>query len=85
MCFSAKSGKVLSDMILTQWQHPGASSEALDLLHWVMHVVTYRSISIAIKTASKVGAFFHQRLFAFCFCGHLGNVNSQQMVAPSGI
>ncbi len=43
---------MLSDIILTQWQRPVASSEALDLLHWAMHMVTYRRIAMAIKTAA---------------------------------
>jgi hypothetical protein len=42
-----------------------ASSEALDLLHWAMHAVTYRRITMAIKTASKVGVFFCCCLSAF--------------------
>ncbi len=33
---------MLSSIILAQWQHPVASSEALDLLHWAMHAVMYR-------------------------------------------
>ncbi len=34
---------MLSGIILARWQHPVASSEALDLLHRVMHAVTYRA------------------------------------------
>ncbi len=48
---------MLSDIILTQWWHPVASSEALDLLHWVMHAVTYWRIAMAIKTATFLGVF----------------------------
>jgi hypothetical protein len=29
---------MLLDIILARWQRPVASSEALDLLHWVMHL-----------------------------------------------
>ncbi len=43
-----------------------ASSEALDLLHWRMHAVTYRHIAMAIKTASFVGVFVDCCLFACC-------------------
>ncbi len=43
---------MLSGIILAQWQHPVASSEALDLLHRAMHTVTYRCIAMAIKMAS---------------------------------
>jgi hypothetical protein len=49
---------MLLDIILAQWQHPVASSEALELLHWVMRVVIHRLITMAIKMASKVGVFF---------------------------
>ncbi len=43
-----------------------ASSEALDLLHWTKHAVTYQRIAMAIKTASFVGVFFDCCLFACC-------------------
>ncbi len=49
---------MLSDIILAQWQRSVASSEALDLLHWEMRVVTYRCIAMAIKTAT----------FFWCIC-----------------
>jgi hypothetical protein len=42
---------MLLDIILAQWQHPVASPEALDLLHWAMRAVMYRRIAMAIKTA----------------------------------
>jgi hypothetical protein len=45
--------------ILSQWRLPVASSEALDLLFWAMHLVLYWRTATAIKMASKVGAFFH--------------------------
>jgi hypothetical protein len=48
---------MLSDIILAQWRRPVASSEALDLLHWVMYAVTYRRIAMAIKTATFLGVF----------------------------
>jgi hypothetical protein len=34
-----------------------ASSEALDLLHWAMHTVTYRRIAMAIKMAIFLSVF----------------------------
>jgi len=43
---------------LTQWRHPVASSEALDVLHWAMCPTAYRRISMAIKFASNLPAFF---------------------------
>jgi hypothetical protein len=59
---------MLLDIILAQWQHPVASSEALDLLHQAMHAVRYRRIAMVIETASKVGVFVDCCLFA-CFPG----------------
>jgi hypothetical protein len=44
--------------IITQWQHPVASTKALDLLHWAMRAVSYRRTAMAIKMAIKVGQFF---------------------------
>jgi hypothetical protein len=67
------------DIILAQWQHPVASSEALDLLHWAMHAVTYRRIAMAIKTASFLGVFVDCCLFACCPGGCWGNM--EQVVA----
>jgi hypothetical protein len=57
---------MLLDIILAQWQPPVASSEALDLLYWAMHVVTYWCIPMAIKTTSKMGLFVDCCLFACC-------------------
>jgi hypothetical protein len=53
---------MLSHIILTQWQQPVASSEALDLLHWEMGTVIYRRFAMAIKTATFLGVFVD------CFC-----------------
>ncbi len=47
----------LSDIILAQWRHPVASSEALDLFHRAMRADTYRRIAMAIKTATFLGVF----------------------------
>jgi hypothetical protein len=49
---------MLSEQVLAQWWHPVASSEALDLLHQAMCMVTYHHIVMAIKTAYKVGVMF---------------------------
>ncbi len=70
---------MLLDIILARWQRPVASSEALDLLHWAMHVVMYRRIAMAIKTASVVGVFDDCCLFACCPGGRWGN--TEQVVA----
>jgi hypothetical protein len=64
---------MLLDIILAQWWHPVASSEALDLLHRVMHAVTYWSIAMAIKTAIFLGVFVDCCLFACCPGGRWGN------------
>jgi hypothetical protein len=64
---------MLLDIILAQWRHPVASSEAWDLLHWAMRAVTYRHIAMAIKTATFLGVFVDCCLFAYCPGGHWGN------------
>ncbi len=51
-----------------------ASSEALDLLHWAMHAVTYRGIAMAIKTATFLGVFVDCCLFACCPGGCWGDM-----------
>jgi len=43
---------------LARWQHPVALSEALDVLHRVMRLATYRCIAMAIEIASNLSAFF---------------------------
>jgi hypothetical protein len=43
---------------LAQWQHPVASSEALDVLHWAMHPASHRRIRMVIEVASDLTAFF---------------------------
>ncbi len=64
---------MLSGIILAQWQRPVASSEALDLLHWVMRAVTYRRIAMAIKMATFLGVFVDCCLFACCLSGPWGD------------
>ncbi len=66
-------------IILAQWQRPEASSKAVDLLHQAMHVVMYRRIAMAIKTASFVGVFVDCCLFACCHGCRWGN--TEQVVA----
>ena len=43
--------------ILAQWHLPVASTKALNLLHWAMHLALPWRIRRAIETASKGGAF----------------------------
>jgi hypothetical protein len=38
--------------------------KSVTLLHWAMHVVEYRRIAVAIKTAIKVGKCYINILFA---------------------
>jgi hypothetical protein len=70
---------MLSEQVLAHCWHPVASSEALDLLHWVMREVFYHCIAMAIKTVSFVGIFDDCCLFACCPGGHWGNM--EQVVA----
>ncbi len=74
---------MLSGIILAQWWCPVASSEALDLLHWAMCVVTYQRIAMAIKMASFAGVFVDCCLYACCPGGRWGN--TEQVVADAGI
>ncbi len=80
---------ILSDIILTHWRCPVASSKALDLLHRAMHAVTYRCIVMTIKTASFVGVFVDCCLFACCPGGRWGNteqvVTQWQHSVASGV
>jgi hypothetical protein len=64
---------MLSDIILARWQHPVASSEALDLRHQAMCAITYQRIAMAIKTATFLGVFFDCCLFACCPGGRWGD------------
>jgi hypothetical protein len=70
---------MLLGIILAQWRHPVASSEALDLLHWAMHAVTYWRITMAIKMASFAGVFVDCYLYACCPGSRWGN--TEQVVA----
>jgi hypothetical protein len=70
---------ILLGIILAQWQHPVASSEALDLFHRVMHAVTYRHIAMAIEMANFAGVFVDCCMYACCPGGRWGN--TEQVVA----
>jgi hypothetical protein len=43
---------------LARWQHPVASSEALDVLHRAMRLASYRCIAMAIEITRDLSAFF---------------------------
>ncbi len=70
---------ILSDIILTQWWRPVASSKALDLLFWAMHAVLYQRTTAAMNMATFLGVFVDCCLFACCPGGHWGN--TEQVVA----
>jgi hypothetical protein len=42
---------------LARWQHPVASSEALDVLYQAMRPASYRCIAMAIEIASDLPSF----------------------------
>ncbi len=42
---------------LTRWRHPVASSEAKDVIHWVMCPASHRRIHMAIEIASDLPVF----------------------------
>jgi hypothetical protein len=42
---------------LARWRHPGASSEALDVLHRAMRLASYRCIAMAIEIVVDLPAF----------------------------
>jgi len=52
-----------TEQILAHWRRLMASRVALDLLLWAMRWALYRLIRMAIKMASKVGAFVRCRRF----------------------
>jgi hypothetical protein len=65
---------ILLEITLTRWRHPVASSKALDLLHWAMHMVLYPCTLTAINMATFLGVFVDCCLFACCSGGHWGNM-----------
>jgi hypothetical protein len=70
---------MLSAAILTRWQRPVASSEALDLLYQAIRAVLYRHPAAAIEMASKIGPFFCPCFVCCCLGGCWGN--TEQVVA----
>ena len=55
---------MLSEQVFARWQCLVAFMKALDLLHWVMHMVKYRRIAMTIEMAIKVGTYYIVVLFA---------------------
>jgi hypothetical protein len=70
---------ILSNIILTRWRCPVASSKTLDLLHWAMCAVLYQRTAAAINMATFLGVFVDCYLFACCPGGRWGN--TEQVVA----
>jgi TRAP-type mannitol/chloroaromatic compound transport system permease large subunit len=67
---------------LAQWQHPVASHEALDVLHWAMHPTSHRRTRMVTKIASDSPAFFvfADYLFAHNLVYHvMVNINKNQV------
>jgi hypothetical protein len=52
--------------ILARWQRPVDSSEALDLLYWAMHGVSYRCTTMAIKNGQQSGCIFSLLMCSCC-------------------
>jgi hypothetical protein len=52
-----------TERVVARWRLPGASSVALDLLHWAMPRSLLQPIHIAIKMACNGGTFVHHCQF----------------------
>ncbi len=52
-----------TEQVVARWWLPGASSVALDLLHWVMPRSSLQPIRMAIKMACDRGTFVRHRQF----------------------
>ncbi len=50
-----------TEQVVARWWLPGASSVALDLLHWTMPRSSLQRIRMAIKMACKRGTFVRHR------------------------
>ena len=59
-----------------RWQHPVASSEALDVLHWAVCHTLHHCICMVIKIASNLPAF----LLSPIICLHTTIVKDHVMV-----
>jgi hypothetical protein len=55
---------MLLKRVLAWWWHLVIFRTAMNLLHWAMHMLSYRCTVTAIKTASKLGTFVIVVLFA---------------------
>jgi len=50
-----------TERVVTQWRHPVASGEALDMLHREMHSAWHRRTAMTIEMAHNGGAFVRRR------------------------
>ena len=50
-----------TEQVVTRWRLPGASSVALDSLHWAMLCALLQRIRMAIKMACNGGTFVRHR------------------------
>ncbi len=48
-----------TEQVVVQWRLPGASSVALDLLHWAMPRALLQRVRMAIEMACDGGTFIH--------------------------
>ena len=71
--------------ILAQWRQLVASKIALIPLHQAMCAVFYPLTAVAIKTASKVSAFFVVVFLQPCQPPGRSGANTCPMVASSGL
>ncbi len=52
-----------TEQVVARWRLPGASSVALDLLHWAMPHSLLQRVCMAIEMACDGGTFVHHRRF----------------------
>ena len=64
---------MLLEQVLARWWHPVASGVALNMPHRAMSAVSYRRMTMAIKTASFAGVFVDCCFFACCPGGRWGD------------
>jgi hypothetical protein len=62
-----------TEQVVDQWQRPGASIVALDLLHWVKPCVLLQRVHMAIKMACDGGGTFFLLLSSFLFAVNVAN------------
>ena len=61
--------------VLAQWWHPVASSEAQDLLHWAMHLASYRQI----LKSTAIGVYFLHSICSLALFLDTNNVITNEL------